>query len=183
MHKKVDNYEARVSRLKAIRAYIKKIKGTELTLEYLNSLPPAVNPKTKKKRRLLRRLRRYFKFFAVNKISLAFCNKELEKRDRNSLLRRKIKKEGFKSYRDKYYKYLLSPKWASIRASMLKTFNNTCQRCGFKTNKVWLLHVHHLTYTNLFNEDQEDLELLCVKCHKIEHGQKDPPPLPIPLLK
>lgn len=32
------------------------------------------------------------------------------------------------------------------------------------------LHLHHITYKNLFNEKPEDLILLCAVCHMKEHG-------------
>lgn len=68
-----------------------------------------------------------------------------------------------KEYRD----YLKSDKWIEIRQYMIEMYGSTCQMCLKKTDK---LQVHHLTYDNIFNEEPEDLILLCSKCHQREHG-------------
>lgn len=64
-----------------------------------------------------------------------------------------------------YKKYLSSPEWASVRADILSSRGNKCERCGRNSN----LHVHHVSYKNIFNEDPSDLEVLCSGCHKGEH--------------
>ena len=64
----------------------------------------------------------------------------------------------------KYNAYLHSKHWIQTRVDVL-TNRTKCERCG-STNK---LQVHHLTYKNIYNENPEDLEVLCVGCHMHEH--------------
>ena len=69
----------------------------------------------------------------------------------------------------KYLSYLQSKEWAEIKADILIIRGEKCERCGTKYKRPSSLHLHHLTYKNLYNEEPEDLELLCQKCHKREH--------------
>ena len=66
---------------------------------------------------------------------------------------------------NKYKEYIKSKEWLEIRLDIIQT-RKCCERCGSKRQ----LQVHHKTYKNIFNEDQEDLELLCARCHMNEHG-------------
>ena len=65
----------------------------------------------------------------------------------------------------KYRKYLLSDEWAQIRIDLFNHRGKQCELCLSK-NK---LEVHHLTYKNIFNEEPEDLMILCKSCHKKQH--------------
>lgn len=78
---------------------------------------------------------------------------------------RKSKQIQKSKFKKKYYAYLESDEWKQIRIEMLITYPK-CQRCGSKK----CLQVHHRTYENVFNEEPEDLEVLCKKCHKQEHN-------------
>ncbi len=69
-------------------------------------------------------------------------------------------------FKTKYKKYLLSDEWATMKIDLIHIRGHKCERCPSKGN----LHLHHLTYKNVFNEEPEDLELLCAKCHATEHG-------------
>lgn len=69
---------------------------------------------------------------------------------------------------NKYKQYLNSKEWLDIRLDIITT-RKKCERCG-STNR---LQVHHKTYKNIFNEEPEDLELLCGGCHKKEHDLID----------
>ena len=77
-----------------------------------------------------------------------------------------------------YREYLSSPEWQGLRKEFLAN-NNSCVRCNIPR---WLaeiaydqdLNVHHVSYSNLGNEDEEDLEPLCRRCHEIEKfGRSD----------
>ena len=70
----------------------------------------------------------------------------------------------------KYIKYLNSLQWFYIRKRIIKRDGNKCTKCGAKKS----LHVHHITYDNLFNENDEDLITLCAACHMKEHGREKP---------
>ena len=64
-----------------------------------------------------------------------------------------------------YLLYLKSPEWRTVRKQALINAAYRCQECG-----VWLkpslLHVHHLNYDNLGDEDPEDLLVLCQQHHE-----------------
>lgn len=71
-----------------------------------------------------------------------------------------------------YRQYLASPDWQERRKGFL-AINNCCARCDIPR---WLaeiaydqdLNVHHLSYANLGDEDDNDLEPLCRRCHEID---------------
>jgi len=71
-------------------------------------------------------------------------------------------------YKEKYHAYLKSEEWAQIRIDLIELRDSRCDRCNVKRMNKYL-HVHHLTYDRIFNEEPGDLELLCVQCHKAEH--------------
>lgn len=61
-----------------------------------------------------------------------------------------------------YYKeYLQSDAWKAKRKAVLIRDQLRCQLCGHEKN----LHVHHVTYDRIYNEDLEDLITLCSDCH------------------
>ena len=66
-----------------------------------------------------------------------------------------------------YDLYLKSPEWKAISDECKRLANFKCNRCDNTTN----LHAHHLTYDNIGEEKQEDLECLCLSCHEIEHDK------------
>ena len=65
----------------------------------------------------------------------------------------------------KYYEYLKSKEWYKKTQECKRLSDNRCSRCGSDR----ALEVHHITYVNLYNENQNDLECLCHLCHAIEH--------------
>lgn len=71
---------------------------------------------------------------------------------------------------NEYTKYLKSEKWAEIKKRLFKKRGKKCEKCG----KINILHIHHLTYRNIFNEKDEDLIILCNLCHEKAHGIKKP---------
>lgn len=79
---------------------------------------------------------------------------------------KKKKKVKISKHKQKYYDYLNSKEWADIRLDMYEIKGNKCERCGNKQQ----LEIHHISYKNIFNEEPEDLELLCRSCHQKEHG-------------
>lgn len=86
---------------------------------------------------------------------------------------KKGKKKKIKSISErkkKYLDYLKSDEWAQLKIDLFNHRGYKCERC-WKTNK---LHIHHKTYDNLFNEEPEDLEILCQKCHRLEHKKSKP---------
>ncbi len=65
-----------------------------------------------------------------------------------------------------YLDYLKSKEWAEIRIELFNSRGRKCERCE-STKRI---HIHHKNYDNIFNEEPTDLEILCNKCHLIEHG-------------
>lgn len=64
-----------------------------------------------------------------------------------------------------YQAYLNSPKWQAIRKRLYRKYEYRCDLCGSPKN----LNVHHITYENLGEEKDEDLTVLCQKCHSKLH--------------
>lgn len=67
----------------------------------------------------------------------------------------------------KWYRlvFLTSEFWRSMRLSKLESVDFHCFKCGGSD----LLQVHHLNYRNLFDCTNEDLQVLCLPCHQLEH--------------
>ncbi|MGG7079669.1 HNH endonuclease [Clostridium sardiniense] len=61
--------------------------------------------------------------------------------------------------------YLKSEHWERTRDRALKRAGYRCEECGSNKN----LNVHHKTYDNIWNERDEDLEVLCQPCHYRRH--------------
>lgn len=75
-----------------------------------------------------------------------------------------------KEQKDRYKKYLRSKAWAQLKIDLIQTRGQKCERCGSKRKQLRFLHIHHLTYKRLFDEEPEDLEILCAPCHRAEHN-------------
>ena len=73
------------------------------------------------------------------------------------------------TFKEKYHKYLKSDQWACMKIELLTIRGSICEVCGDK-KPAHLLDMHHITYDNLFEEEPEDLQLLCKKHHMQEHG-------------
>jgi hypothetical protein len=65
----------------------------------------------------------------------------------------------------KYNEYLCSDEWQFIRQKCFAFYNKECVLTGAKEN----LHVHHLHYRNVGNENLEDLVLLRADVHEKLH--------------
>ncbi len=66
---------------------------------------------------------------------------------------------------DEYSEYLKSNEWKEKANECKKLANNKCVRCGSENE----LSAHHISYKNLYNENQTDLKCLCHLCHILEH--------------
>jgi 5-methylcytosine-specific restriction endonuclease McrA len=64
-----------------------------------------------------------------------------------------------------YLRYLQSPEWYQQRRRALHRAGYRCERCGMGRE----LEVHHRHYWTLGDEEPEDLEVLCHRCHRNEH--------------
>jgi hypothetical protein len=64
-----------------------------------------------------------------------------------------------------YITYLKSDKWKKIRNAVVARDGNKCTKCSSTDN----LHVHHLTYDRVGEEELTDLITLCKDCHEATH--------------
>lgn len=66
-------------------------------------------------------------------------------------------------YNGGYKRYLASPEWKAI-ASKVRTRDKVCVKCS----SAYGLQVHHLTYKNVYFEENhlDDLVTLCSTCHR-----------------
>ena len=66
--------------------------------------------------------------------------------------------------------YLKSQHWADLRQVALERAGFKCRHCGCGGK----LDVHHERYKSIYDVTQDDLTVLCRKCHEAEHaGHKD----------
>ncbi len=71
-----------------------------------------------------------------------------------------------------YDKYLGSKHWKKKRKKCYFHYNGKCTICGFN-GKPSQMNVHHLNYSNLWNERiGKDIVLLCSSCHRKLHDKK-----------
>lgn len=86
--------------------------------------------------------------------------------------------EGEFLFKTEYREYLASSDWQERRRDFLLE-NSRCAKCEIPR---WLaeiaydqdLNVHHLSYANLGDEDWDDLQALCRRCHEMEKfGRSD----------
>ena len=74
-----------------------------------------------------------------------------------------------------FSRYISSKKWIQLRELRLELDNFQCVLCKTKEGR---LVCHHLTYVRLYQENLNDLIILCSKCHDRIH--RICPPLDIP---
>lgn len=65
-----------------------------------------------------------------------------------------------------YDEYMKSPEWITKRKKALTKAGYRCSKCHTQN----YLNVHHKTYERRGHERQEDLVVLCRKCHEKAHG-------------
>lgn len=73
------------------------------------------------------------------------------------------------TFQDQYKR----PEWQKKRLEKLESTGFECESCGEKTKQ---LHVHHHIYRKgkkIWEYDLEELETLCLDCHKTRHDIKD----------
>ena len=69
-----------------------------------------------------------------------------------------------------FYKwYLTTEHWKTFRLHALEEHGKICKDCGATDVS---LHVHHLTYANIWEETLEDVVILCHSCHWARHPEK-----------
>lgn len=66
-----------------------------------------------------------------------------------------------------YQKYLQTKEWKAFRLFALKNANNKCEFCDSTEN----LAIHHKHYETLGNEEFEDVEVLCRRCHQLRENR------------
>lgn len=70
----------------------------------------------------------------------------------------------------KFYKgYLNTEHWKTFRKYALKKHGEICKDCGATDVRF---DIHHLTYENLWEEQLEDVVVLCHPCHIVRHPDK-----------
>jgi hypothetical protein len=64
--------------------------------------------------------------------------------------------------------YLHSDHWRDLRATALELAKHRCKSCGCGG----VLDVDHIRYRSIYNVTQDDLQVLCRRCHKAEHADR-----------
>jgi hypothetical protein len=93
------------------------------------------------------------KFFKTTKVKSKVKKTTAKPKKR----KRKLSKE--------YLDYINGEKWAAIKLDLYHIRGRKCEVC--QSTKT--VDVHHKTYKNLFNEEPEDLILLCRYHHNMVH--------------
>lgn len=75
--------------------------------------------------------------------------------------------------KNEYRRYIAGEDWRSRRKQFIEEMGARCERCDIPRAVAVVaydqdLHVHHRSYANLGSETQDDLEILCRRCHDIE---------------
>lgn len=65
---------------------------------------------------------------------------------------------------EEYKEYLRSAHWRERRLEFLDYNNWECEICGNRANQV-----HHLNYDCLYEEEDDDVEVVCWSCHQDRH--------------
>lgn len=65
-----------------------------------------------------------------------------------------------------YRAYLRSSHWKTVRRDALRRAGNKCQLCSSRIR----LEVHHNSYEHLWDETEQDVVVLCRRCHAKFHG-------------
>lgn len=81
----------------------------------------------------------------------------------------KTKKKVYNERKIEYADYINSQKWKTFRLSIIKQRGYKCEKCGADDK---IIHAHHLTYERFMNELPEDIQLLCIVCHKNHHKKE-----------
>ena len=80
----------------------------------------------------------------------------------------RLKHDRAKWPKDKYDQYLKSDHWLLTKIAALIRANFQCQSCGRPEH----LEIHHKTYAQRGAEAQEDVIVLCRRCHENRHGSQ-----------
>ena len=75
------------------------------------------------------------------------------------------KKKKTKRVTPKYSVYILSKEWRTRCKEFYARYGRRCAACG-DTEKI---HLHHMSYRHLGNEEDGELAPLCKYCHKEYH--------------
>lgn len=67
----------------------------------------------------------------------------------------------------KYKSYLYSDEWKLKREELFKLRGKKCERCKSENR----IEVHHISYSMLYREPLEHLEILCNICHAKHHNK------------
>jgi hypothetical protein len=68
--------------------------------------------------------------------------------------------------KQQYNQYMKSDEWREFRKRIIRERGHACERCGQTRGEM---HLHHLTYVRFMRELPQDVQLVCLACHKKEH--------------
>lgn len=75
-----------------------------------------------------------------------------------------VRSEWWRRYNERIH----SLEWLGLKQAIIRKRGANCEVCGVLGSDR-RLEMHHLTYRNLGEEKPEDLQLLCLDCHKWAH--------------
>lgn len=70
--------------------------------------------------------------------------------------------------KEDYQRYLNSRHWREFRQSYWQRHEKKCSKCGRTKGRIML---HHLTYEDIGNEKDCQVQPLCFRCHAKRHPE------------
>jgi 5-methylcytosine-specific restriction endonuclease McrA len=77
----------------------------------------------------------------------------------------------------RYRRALNSQLWRDLRVRLIAERGGVCEVCGFpevRGRPHSVLQLHHLTYERLGRELDEDVQVICWRCHRIAFRAANP---------
>ena len=122
--------------------------------------------RARKKKRNIRRNKKRIRINQLNTQAKKLKRIEKREREQSKGIYGNVRKVTYLSDRkSNYYEYISSKKWFSRRKQYFKKYKQQCISC-FSTKNI---HLHHITYNSLKNEEDKDLAPLCKICHAEFH--------------
>ncbi len=108
----------------------------------------------------------------ANAKELAIVNRKALRKATLTKARKEVYINTIENQNEAHFIYLQSLEWKETKRLILLKRGYYCENidCKKHVTNLFNLHLHHLTYEDLFNEYEEDLMLLCRECHEDEHG-------------
>ena len=87
------------------------------------------------------------------------------------LRRKPVRADPFRMRMRDYHEWINSMEWRRFARRQLTRCDYHCERCGAHTTDLEVHHLHYRTFGG--RETPEDVQVLCVLCHRLAHPEQD----------